>query len=164
MSVPLIPTGDTKFYIGPAKVFSGTPLVASDFTTGSPVWTQVKGSTNLGTLGGGSEVIKSAQIDGNTVRKTLGPGDEGGMQVVFDRKPDDAGQIALIAAKVARKSYAFKIEFNDAPVDGTPSTRYFIGFVTTAAEELNTATNQIALNSAIEIDGNVVPVAAAEGD
>ncbi|MBN9347562.1 MAG: hypothetical protein J0I48_15430 [Devosia sp.] len=159
----LIPTNGAKIYIGEAKAFTGTDFVASDFTSGSPVWTEIKGSTNLGAIGGTKALITSEVIDSKYTRKAVGTRNSGGMQVVFDRNPADAGQIALIAANNANPalSHAFRIEFNDAPEGGTPSTRYFVAFVMSAEEQLNSANNQIALNSTLEIDGNVVPVAAA---
>lgn len=85
----------------------------------------------------------------------------GSMQIVADLDYADVGQIALIAAEKAKESYAVKVEFNDAPSGGTPSIRYFAAFVMSAAEQFNEANSVMQLNATLEIDSNVVRVAAA---
>jgi hypothetical protein len=87
------------------------------------------------------------------------------MQNVFAILATDAGQLALIAAEKTKSNYAFKISFDDAatsPPSPTPqpSMRYFVGLVTTAQEAGGGANTIQKLNSTIEINSNIVHVAA----
>lgn len=159
----LFATAGSKLHIGPAKAFNGTDLVLTDFTTGSPAWVEVGGTTNMGSNGDVSALITSDQIGVARTRKAKGTRNAGSMQVVADLDYADAGQLALIAAEKTPHSYMFRITFNDAPTGGTPSVRYFIAFVMSAAEELNEANNAMRLTSTLEVDSNIVRVAAAAG-
>lgn len=162
----LLATAGTKFFIGTAMAFDGGNVTVSDFDEQS--WTRITGTTNIGATGDSAEVITSSQIDpGNPensarVRKAKGPRNAGTMTIICDVNYEDPGQLALIAAEKSADTYAFKIEFNDAPAGGTPSERYFIALVMSATEEMNEANNIIKLNSELEIDSNIVRVAAAE--
>jgi hypothetical protein len=158
----LLATAHSKLYIGAAKAFAGTDFVASDFTSGSPSYTQIGGTTNLGSAGDTSELITSNQINIGRTRKAKGTRNAGAMQVVCDLDIADAGQLAAIAAEKTSQSYAFKLTFNDAPSGGTPSTRYFAAFVMSATEQWDEANSVMKLNLTLEIDSNIVRVAAAE--
>ena len=155
----LFATAGSRLYIGGPKAFGGTDLVASDFNAES--WTEVGGTTNLGTAGDVSALITSEQIAVARTRKLKGTKNAGSMTVVADLDYDDAGQLAIVAAEAAKESYAFRLVFNDAPVGGTPSVRYFIAFVMTAAEAWNEANSVMSLNATLEIDSNIVRVSAA---
>lgn len=156
----LFATAGSKLFIGAAKAFNGTNFTASDFT--SQTWVEIKGTTNLGAAGDTSELITSNRIAEARTRKLKGTRNAGSMQIVADLDYADAGQLALISAEKAKESYAFKITFNDAPVDGTPSERMFVALVMSASEQFNEANNVMALNATLEIDSNIVSVAAAE--
>lgn len=162
MSNLLFATAGSKLSIGPAKAFTGTDLVATDFTTGSPTWTEIKGATNLGTAGDTAALITSEQIAIRRTRKMKGTRNAGSMQVVCDLDYSDAGQLALIAAEKTDDTYAFRIEFADAPVGGgTNSFRYFVALVMSVSEALEEANNAMKLNATLELDSNIVRVAAA---
>lgn len=152
------------------KIFIGTQLddqaddfVASDFT--SIVWTEIDGWSQCGSVGDTAALITTALINRGRDLKQKGTKNAGSMQNVFAIIPDDPGQIALIAASNTNKNYAFKIENNDAATSPPspvpqPSKRYFVGLVMTAEEpggEANTIQN---LNATIEINSNIVKVAA----
>ena len=158
----LFATAGTKLFIGAAMAFDGDDLVASDFTSAS--WTEVKGTTNLGAAGDTSELITSNQIGSARTRKLKGTRNAGSMTVVCDLDYSDPGQLALVAAEKAKETYAFKLEFNDAPEGGTPSQRLFVALVMSASEELNEANSVMSLNATLEIDSNIVRVAAAEDE
>ena len=162
MSILLV-TANTKISIGVAKAFTGTDFIETDFTSGSPTWTEIKGTTNLGGAGDTSELITSNQVGSGRTRKAKGTRNAGSMQLVCDIDIADAGQLALIAAEKTRDSYAFKLEFNDAPSGGTPSTRYFTAFIMSASEQYDEANSVMKLNATLEIDSNIVRVAAAAG-
>lgn len=157
----LFATAGTKLDIGPAKAFTGTDFTATDFTTGSPTWTEVGGTTNLGSAGDTSELITSNQIGNGRTRKVKGTRNAGSMQVICDLDYADPGQLALVAAEKTRETYAFRITFNDAPADGTPSVRYFTALVMSAGEQFDEANSVMKLDATLEIDSNIVRVAAA---
>lgn len=157
----LMKTAKTKIFIGEVKAFSGTDFVASDFTTGTPTWTEIKGTTNLGGAGDEAQLITSDQVGSGRTRKIKGTRNAGSMQLVCDIDTTDPGQIALIAAEKSDDSFAFKIEFNDAPSGGTPGARYFTAFVMSAREQYEEANSVMKLNATLEIDSNIVRVAAA---
>lgn len=155
----LFATAGSKLYIGSALAFAGTDLAAADFS--AQVWTEIGGTTNLGSAGDTSELVTSNQIDIARTRKKKGTRNAGSMQVVADLDYADAGQLALIAAEKTPHSYAFRLVFNDAPAGGTPSERTFVAFVMTAGEQYDEANSAMKLNATLEIDSNIVRVAAA---
>lgn len=157
----LYATNGATLHIGGVKTFGGTDFVATDFTTGSPAWTKVGGVTNAGAFGDTAELISSKVIDEGRVRKAKGTKNSGSAQIVCNLDYADAGQIAVRAAAKARDTYALKYTFNDAPVGGTPSIRYFTALVMSAVEHLNEADNVMELHVTLEIDSNIVDVAAA---
>lgn len=157
----LFATNGAKIFIGAAKAFNGTDFVESDFTTGSPVWTEIGGVTNLGQAGDTSELITSNVISEQRTRKMKGTRNAGSQQVIANLDYADAGQIALIAAEKTSLTYAFKVQMNDAPAGGTPSLRYYTALVMSAAETWNEANNVMELTATLEIDSNIVKVAAA---
>lgn len=170
----LFATANTKLFIGPAKAYTGTAFTAGDFPTegeNAIAWTRIGGTTDLGQLGRTTTMVESPQIDGNDpgntaiIRKRKAVRRPGTMTIVCDNDPTDAGQVALIAAEnSSRDSFAFKIEFDDAPAGGTPSTRFFVAYVIDNPEQFNDANSAIKLNATLEIDGNIVRVAAAEAE
>lgn len=155
----LFVTANSKIYIGAALAFAGVDLAAADFS--SQVWTHIGGTTNLGSAGDTSELVTSNQIDIARTRKKKGTRNAGSMQVVADLDYADAGQLALIAAEKTPHSYAFRLVLDDAPAGGTPSERYFVAFVMTAGEQYEEANSALKLASTLEIDSNIVRVAAA---
>ncbi|MBN9334923.1 MAG: hypothetical protein J0I64_15780, partial [Devosia sp.] len=74
-------TAGSKLDIGAAKAFEGTDFLATDFTTGSPTWTGIGGTTNLGSAGDTSELITSQHIAAARTRKLKGTRNAGSMQV-----------------------------------------------------------------------------------
>jgi hypothetical protein len=158
----LLATANTKIKIGAALASDGTDFDASDFTTALTSAVEIGGTTNLGSAGDVSELISSNQIAVGRTRKAKGTRNAGSMQLICDIDLTNAGQIALIAAEKTSNSYAFAIEFPDAPVGGTPSRRLFAAFVMSASEQWDEANSVMKLNATLEIDSNIVRVAAAE--
>lgn len=155
----LYATAGTKVSIGGPLAFNGTDFDASDFAGQS--WVEIGGTKNLGSSGDTSQLITSDQVNAGRTRKLKGTRNAGSMTLVCDLDSADAGQIALLAAERVKESYAFKIEFNDAPVGGTPSIRYFVALVMAATEELNEASSVMQLNTTLEIDSNIVKVGSS---
>ena len=163
----LVTTAGSKIYIGPAMAFSGTDLVAGDFPSsgeGAITWTEIKGHTDLGSAGDTSELVTSNQIGIRRTRKAKGSRNAGSKTIVMDFDPADPGQIALLAAEKTDDSYAFRMVFADAPAGGTPSERFFIAFVMSHEEQLGEANNAVKISATLELDSNIVRVAAAEAD
>ncbi|WP_404404893.1 hypothetical protein [Pelagibacterium halotolerans] len=154
-------TANTKIFIGGVTADQDTDFVEADFS--GETWTEIGGTTNLGQIGDTAELITSNQITRGRTKKAKGTFNAGSMAIVCDLDPDDAGQTALAAAGGARDNYAFKIEFDDAPSGGTPSTRYFIGLVMGTPEVFEDANSAKKLNTTIEVNSNIVKVAAAAG-
>lgn len=149
-----------------AKIFIGTPLpaqtapfVVGDFAGQS--WVEIGWSESIGEFGDESSEITFDSIGEGRTQKLKGVRNAGTMACRFGISSDDAGQIALRAAETEIDDYAFRVDFNDAPLGGTPSSRYFIAKVMTAREVLDTANNVVRLNASLGINSNVVQVQAA---
>jgi len=108
-----------------------------------------------------AEEISFTAIGDSRTRRLKGSRNAGTMEVIMGIDYADAGQIALIAAEKAKENYSFKVEFNDAPVGGTPSERLFVAAVGSASEALDTADNVMKLNASLWVNSNVVRVDAA---
>lgn len=163
----LFASAGSKLYIGPVKAYTDTDFTAGDFPSsgeGAIDWTQISGTTNLGSAGDTAELITSAHHGNARMRKLKGVRDAGSMEVVCDLDYADAGQIALIAAEKTSHTYAFRLVFNDAPPGGTPSERFFVALVLSAAEQYDEPNSVMKLNATLSIDSNIVRVAAAPDD
>ncbi|MEQ8446922.1 MAG: hypothetical protein RIB57_13640 [Pelagibacterium sp.] len=153
-------TANTKIFVGTAIEDQDDDFDAADFT--GQTWTEIGGTTNLGQIGDAAELITSNQIARGRTKKAKGTVNAGSMAIVCDLDPGDAGQTALVAAGGAKDNYAFKIEFDDAPAGGTPTTRYFIALVMGTPEVYEEANSAKKLNATLEVNSNIVRVAAAE--
>jgi hypothetical protein len=160
----LYPVAGCKLYIGGVLSDKATDFVEADFT--SQTWVEIDGWEQMGSFGDTAQVITTSLINRGRDVKQKGTRNAGQMQNVFAINAADAGQIALIAAEKTSNNYAFKVELNDKPagVGATPSMRYFIGLVTSAQEAGGEANTVQKLNATIEINSNIVPVAATTGD
>lgn len=152
-------TAGSKVYIGGAKAYSGTDFVASDFS--SELWVEIKGTTDLGSFGDTAQLITSEHVNASRTRKKKGTDNAGGMQVNADLDYSDPGQLAMVAAKGVKESFSIRVVFNDAPTGGTPSERLFVGYVMNVTEQLGGPNSVMQQQSTIEIDSNIVRVAAA---
>ncbi len=159
MTARIYATAGSRLYIGTALSAAGADLTSASFA--GQIWTEIGGTTNLGGAGDTSQLISSNRIAESRVRKAKGTRNSGSMQVVCDIDPADAGQIAVIAAEKTDPSYAFRLVFDDAPSGGSPSERLFAAFVMGAAETYNEANSAMALQISLELDSNIVRVAAA---
>lgn len=155
----LFPTAGAKIFIGGAKAQKTEDFTASDFDGES--WVEIKSLENLGTAGDTSEEVSIDLIDQTRTKRFKGTRSAAPMELQFGLDMEDAGQIALIAAERVRSDFAFKIEFDDAPQGGTPSTRLFIAQVGSCVEGYDTANNVTRLQAALWINSNLVRVAAA---
>jgi hypothetical protein len=127
---------------------------------------RIDGWSQAGAIGDAAQLITTALINRGRDAKQKGTANAGSMQNVFAIVSGDAGQTALLAAAAGnnKNNYAFKIEWPDAatsPASPTPkpTTRYFIGIVTTAQEAGGQANAIANMNVTIEVNSNIVKVA-----
>lgn len=162
----LFPVAGCSFFISSAAIDAQSDdFEASDFD--SVTWVQIKGWASMGAIGDTASLVTSDQIDVQRTRKSKGVRNAGSMANTFDVIATDTGQLALIAAEKTSLNYGFKVELNDAPSSGsapTPSERLFVGLVMSASEQGGGANSPRQLNSTIEVNSNIVAVAAATGD
>lgn len=152
-------TAGAKLFIGGALAPKSAPFVEADFSGQS--WIEVGWTENLGTFGDESSEITFDAIGEGRTQKLKGTRNAGNMSLVCGVDYEDEGQIALRNAEALPNDFAFKVEFNDAPVGGTPSIRYFIAKVMSAAEQLDTSNNVVRLNATLGVNSNIVRVNAA---
>lgn len=152
-------TSGSKLYIGGSLAAKTSDFVLGDFAGQS--WVKVGWTENVGAFGDESSAITFDAIEQARTQKLKGPRNAGDMAVVCGIDYEDDGQIALRAAEQTPNNYAFKVEFNDAPVGGTPSERYFIALVMSAREALDTASSVMKLNTTLGLNSNIVRVNAA---
>lgn len=149
----------TRVFIGGVIADKMEDFVASDFASQS--WTQIKGLTNIGQLGDTYQEISVDQVGSGRTMKAKGTANAGNQELQMSFLPADAGQLALIAAGKARENYAFKIEFDDAPSGGTPTTRMYIALVMGTPEILGGANDVKSMTATLAVNSNIVNTAAA---
>jgi hypothetical protein len=149
-----------------SKIFIGGPLNAesgamdvTDFASQS--WQEIGWAEAIGEFGDESSEITFDAIGEGRTQKLKGIRNAGTMAARFGISSDDLGQIALRAAEKVPNDYAFRVDFNDAPVGGQPSHRYFVAKIMSAREVLDTANNVVRLNASLGVNSNVVQVQAA---
>lgn len=152
-------TNGAKLFIGGVLEQKSTPFVLADFTP--QTWVEIGEIEALGSVGDASVEISFDSISANRTRRLKGTRSAGTMELVCGIDHEDAGQQDLLEAEGTKFDYAFKLELNDAPPNGTPSERYFIAKVATAVEALETANNVMKLQSTLWVNSNVVRVDAA---
>ncbi|GGA81254.1 hypothetical protein GCM10011491_05660 [Brucella endophytica] len=152
--MPIFATAGAKVYIGEVLEAKPTDFVAEDFA--GQTWTQINNLESVGTFGDTATEITFDDIGRNRTQKLKGTRNAGNLEMVLGIDYADDGQIALIAAERTIHDYAFRVVFNDAPVGGSPSERYFIAKVMSAAEHLDTANNVAKLNATLGINSNIV--------
>lgn len=155
----MFPVAGAKIYIGAAMAVPTEDVTAADFAAVS--WTLIDGWSTMGAIGDKSALITTSLINRGRDAKQKGTRNAGSMANKFAVISDDAGQLAVIAAEGTNLNFPFKIEFDDAPSGGTPTLKYFIGLVTDASEDGGSANTVRMMNGAVEINSNVVTVAAS---
>ncbi|WP_313349923.1 hypothetical protein [Paracoccus sp. (in: a-proteobacteria)] len=151
-------TNGARIFIGPALTAKSSDFVLADFpTTG---WVEVGETEGLGTVGDTATEITFDGIASSRTRRLKGTRNAGTMEIVCGIDPGDEGQIAAVAAEKTPYDYAIKLVLNDAPAGGTPSERYFVAKVASAAEQYDSANSVMKLNISLWVNSNVVHVNA----
>lgn len=155
----LYPVAGAQIYIGGVTATQTTDFTASDFVSES--WTEIDGWETAGVVGDAAQVITTQLINRNRDVKQKGTRNAGSMQNTFAHVQGDTGQAAMVTAEASSSNYAFKIEYDDVPSGGSlPTTVYFVGLVTTWQRQNGQANTVRMYNGNIEINSNVVTVAA----
>lgn len=158
----LLPVAGMKIYIGHTMSDSADDFTESDFTgaNASPdSWVLIDGWETMGPVGDAVADIATTLINrGRTVHQK-GTADAPTMTNTFAIIASDTGQTNLIAAGLPsnKSNYTFKIVGNES---GTPSKIYFLGLVMGTPEVGGTANTVRKLTANIQINSNVVHVAA----
>ena len=153
-------TNGTRIFIGPALAAKGTDFVLSDFATTG--WVEIGETEGLGTVGDTAAEITFDGINSSRTRRLKGTRNAGAMEIVCGIDAEDPGQIAIVAAEKTPLDYSFKMVLNDAPAGGTPSERYFVAKVASAAEQYDSANSVMKLNTTLWVNSNIVKVAPTE--
>jgi hypothetical protein len=154
----LYPVAGMKIFIGGAIVSKSADFVEADFNT--QVWVPIDGWETMGAIGDAVALISTPLINRGRDVKLKGTANAPSMQNQFAVLPADPGQVALIAAGVPsnKNNYAFKIEGNEGGT--SPSERLFIGLVMGTPEQGGGANTAQLMSATIEINSNIVKVAA----
>lgn|SRR5262245_27677882 len=157
----LYPVAGCRFYIS-TSLFAELPAdaVAADFT--GVVWIEVKSWTQMGAYGDSAQLITTDLIGEGRTKKQKGSKNAGSMANVFALNSTDSGQLKMIAASKVLDNYAFKVELNDkSGAQTNNSIREFYGLVMMAQEAGGGANTIQTLNATVEINSNIVAVAAS---
>jgi len=159
----LLPVAGLKIYIGSTMSDSATDFVEADFTgvNASPdSWVLIDGWEQMGPVGDAAADIATTLINRGRTLHQKGTADAPTMSNVFKIIAGDAGQTALIAAGLPsnKNNYTFRIVGNES---GTPSKLYFLGLVMGTPETGGAANTIRSMTGNIQINSNVVHVAAA---
>lgn len=146
-------TNGARFYIGGTLATKSTDFTEADFT--GQTWTEIGETESLGSVGDTSSEITFDSINASRTRRLKGTRNAGTMEIVCGLDPDDAGQLAAIAAERAAGDYAFRVVLSDGV-----SERMFIAQVGGASEQFDSANSVTKLNLTLWVNSNVVKVAA----
>jgi hypothetical protein len=163
-------TKGASFYIGttapvqfPARGETDAQAL-QEFKDGDYV--EVQWLEDMGEFGAESAALERKFIDKEYAEKIKGSRDAGTMALVVGRDPMDAGQKAMLAAEAdsSHLTYSFKVILNDKPsTNGTPTTYYFKGIVTSAKVNMGDEAKPTTVTFNIAISGKIIPELATLG-
>jgi hypothetical protein len=147
-------TAKSKVYIGAA--FNGVPTM-TDYT--SQTWTEIGEIENLGTWGAKGKEVTAVVLNDGYTRRLKGSIDSGNVTLVVLRDPTDPGQNAAHAAAALWDTFLFKVELNDALVEGGGnSCFYFRASVMSAENKYDNADTIISTTFGLGITGKITEV------
>ena len=162
----LLPVANMHIYIGAVLEPTSADCVAGDFTAANASpdsWINIDGWVNMGPVGDAVNLITTALINRGRDTHQKGTASAPTMSNTFTIIAADAGQTALrVAAAASNKAnYSFKIVGNEPSPIVNPSIIYFSGLVMGAPEQGGGANTIRTLNANIQVNSNVVFVAAS---
>lgn len=125
-------------------------------------WKEIGEVTDIPEFGKAYELITHNPLATRRTNKRKGSYNDGSMTLQMARVADDEGQMAMEAALDSDATFPFKIEENDAPEGGTPTTLYFGAQVLSYTRNYGTVNNIKQAAAQLEIDTDVLEVAAEE--
>lgn len=160
----LYPVAGCKFYISTDPFpEQSDDVTEADFA--AVVWIEVGKWTSMGPFGDSAQLITTDLIGEGRTKKMKGTKNAGSMANVFAIDNTDPGQIKMLEASETLNNYAFQVELNDA--DGLTgsenSLRQFYGLVMSAQEAGGGANTVQTVNATVEINSNIVAIAAIPG-
>ena len=145
--------------IGPAP--TKKVMVLSDYSALSYVG--VGEIETLGNFGDKSSSVNFVALADARTRKLKGPRDAGDLTVTVGDDPNDAGQLAMIAAELSPGDFCFCVTLNDqiTPSTGSPSKHYFYGKVGSKELATGAAANIVKRNFAIWVNSPIVETSSS---
>ncbi len=116
---------------------------------------------DLGEFGDQANEVTFTAVGDARVRRLKGSRDAGTISLVVARDADDTGQQALKDALGTDSEYSLKIEGNDAPAGGTPSTFYMRVLVMSAKNNYGSVDNVVRTTYALAINSEILEVEPA---
>lgn len=106
---------------------AGTKISIADPAGAVPSsgWQEVGSVVSIGEFGRTYSEITFTELGSRDVLKFKGSRNDGNIALQLGKDVDDAGQDDMNAALNSDEDHWFKIELNDAPVGGTPTTITF---------------------------------------
>jgi hypothetical protein len=127
---------------------TGKTLTAANGTLTPVAWSEIGEIVDFDGPSGSASVIDMTHLRSTAKEKLMGLPDEGQFSLSINFVPDDAGQLALIAARAARTEQSFKVTYSD---DSTQTFDGFVlGFATSGAVD-----GKVSGKVTIEISGPV---------
>jgi hypothetical protein len=156
MSLPVSSNG-TKVYI--ADAVTSEPANAAAYA--GLTWVEIGDVESLGDYGDEAPILTAQTLQDERVFKAKGARDAGTLVVTCLDKPDDAGQIAAIAAEATKYNYPIKVVLpNRLTIAGTDEVEYFIGLVTSKRKTVGDNSSFIRRMFNIAINSKITTVAA----
>lgn len=156
MSTPVGSTG-TRVYIS-ASV-TAEPVDAAAYAL--LAWTEIGDVESLGDYGDEAPILTAQTLQDERVFKAKGARDAGTLAITCLDRPDDAGQIAAIAAEATKFNYPIKVVLpNRLTVSGTDQIEYFIGLISSKRLTVGDNSSFIKRMFQVAINSKVTTVAA----
>lgn len=154
-------SGNAVQSAGTRLFLSTTALCTTEAQYKALAWTEVEEIEDIGAFGETFEKVTYKTLGDGAVHKKKGTVDYGSGTLKLARVPTGAGQTAIRAAAKNRKAaYNIKVEFDDAPDGGTPTTIYLRAYVMSYTTEIGGNDKVIEASVGLEIDAEPIEVAA----
>lgn len=124
-------------------------------------WTPVGEVEDLGEFGDEASEITFTALANRRTRKFKGTFNAGTVTVQAGSDPEDAGQLAMIAAFASDLDYPFRVTLNDQLTEaGEPTTLYFGGKVMSKRRNVGNVENVVRQNFPVGINTEIIEVPA----
>lgn len=156
MSTPVSANG-TKVYISTAV--TAEPADAASYA--ALTWVEIGDVESLGEFGDDSPILSAMTLQDERVFKAKGARDAGTLAITVLDRPDDAGQLAMIAAEASKFNYPFKVVLpNRVTVGGTDQIEYMIGLVSSKRLNVGDNSNFLRRTFNVAVNSKITSVAA----